>query len=51
MREMATSGGYLVSLASQKIFSNIGTITGSVGVILQTAEITELLKKLVLIQL
>ena len=46
MREMATSGGYLVSLASQKIFSNIGTITGSVGVILQTAEITELLKKI-----
>ena len=46
MREMATSGGYLVSLASQKIFSNIGTITGSVGVILQTAEITELLEKI-----
>ena len=43
---MATSGGYLVSLASQKIFSNIGTITGSVGVILQTAEITELLEKI-----
>lgn len=46
MREMATSGGYLVSLASQKIFSNVGTITGSVGVILQTAEITSLLKKI-----
>jgi protease-4 len=46
MREMATSGGYLVSLASQKIFSNTGTITGSVGVILQTAEITELLEKI-----
>ena len=45
MREMATSGGYLVSLASQKIFSNVGTITGSVGVILQTAEITKLLQK------
>ena len=46
MREMATSGGYLVSLASQKIFSNTGTITGSVGVILQSVEITELLKKI-----
>ncbi len=45
MREMATSGGYLVSLASQKIFSNVGTITGSIGVILQTAEITKLLQK------
>ena len=46
MREMATSGGYLVSLGSQKIFSNVGTITGSVGVILQTAEVTEMLKKI-----
>ena len=46
MREMATSGGYLVSLASKKIYGNSGTITGSVGVILQTAEITSLLEKI-----
>lgn len=46
MREMATSGGYLVSLASQKIFSSSGTITGSIGVILQTAEVTKLLEKI-----
>ncbi len=46
MREMATSGGYLVALGSQKIFSNVGTITGSIGVILQTAEITKLLEKI-----
>ena len=46
MREMATSGGYLVSLASQKIFSSSGTITGSIGVILQTAEVTTLLQKI-----
>ncbi len=46
MREMATSGGYLASLGSDKIFGNEGTITGSVGVILQTADISELLGKL-----
>ena len=26
MREMATSGGYMVSLGSQKIYSNTGSI-------------------------
>ena len=46
MREMATSGGYMVSLGSQKIYSNTGTITGSIGVILQTAEFTSLFDKL-----
>ena len=46
MKEMATSGGYLVSLGAEKIFSNQGTITGSIGVILQTADIGELLKKI-----
>ena len=46
MKEMATSGGYLVSLSSDRIYSNSGTITGSVGVILQTADISELLDKL-----
>ena len=46
MREMATSGGYLVSLSSDRIFGNEGTITGSIGVILQTADISQLLNKL-----
>ena len=46
MKEMATSGGYLATLSSDKIFGNEGTITGSVGVILQTADITELLEKI-----
>ena len=46
MREMATSGGYLVSLSSDRIFGNEGTITGSIGVILQTANISQLLGKL-----
>ncbi len=46
MKEVATSGAYLVSLGADKIFANVGSITGSVGVILQTAEITGLLEKL-----
>ena len=46
MREMATSGGYLVSLSSDRIFGNEATITGSIGVILQTANISQLLNKL-----
>ena len=46
MKEVATSGAYLASLGANKIFANSGTITGSVGVILQTAEITGLLDKL-----
>ncbi|MAZ07011.1 MAG: signal peptide peptidase SppA [Rickettsiales bacterium] len=46
MKEMATSGGYLVSLGAEQIFSNQGTITGSIGVILQTADMSELLKKI-----
>lgn len=46
MREMATSGGYLVSLGADKIYGNSGTITGSIGVILQTADISELLNEI-----
>ena len=33
MKEVATSGAYLVSLGADQIFANTGTITGSVGVI------------------
>ena len=46
MKEVATSGAYLVSLGADKIFANTGTITGSVGVILQTANLTGLLDKI-----
>ncbi len=46
MKEMATSGAYLLSLSSDRIFCNQGTITGSIGVLLQSADITELLSKL-----
>ncbi len=46
MKEVATSGAYLVSLGADQIFANTGTITGSVGVILQTADISILLDKI-----
>ena len=46
MKEMATSGGYLASLSSDKIFGNSGSITGSIGVILQSADISNLLGKI-----
>ncbi|AAL03296.1 MAG: signal peptide peptidase SppA [Rickettsia slovaca] len=46
MGTMAASGGYLISLGGDYIISHNGTITGSIGVILQTAEVTELAQKL-----
>ena len=46
MDELATSAGYLVAVGADHIFAHEGTITGSIGVIFQTAEITELLKKI-----
>ncbi|MDX2050017.1 MAG: signal peptide peptidase SppA [Rickettsiaceae bacterium] len=46
MGSLAASGGYLVSLASNRIFAMNMTITGSIGVIFQTAQIVELAEKL-----
>lgn len=46
MGSLATSGGYMISLAADHIISHNGTITGSIGVIMQSAEITELAEKL-----
>ena len=43
---IAASGGYYVSLAGEKIFSNPGTLTGSIGVILQFPEAEKLLEKI-----
>lgn len=45
MEGVAASGGYYVALASNKIFANAGTITGSIGVILQVSNVEGLLKK------
>ena len=43
MGTLATSGGYMVSLAADRIFAYQGTITGSIGVIMQTADLREAL--------
>ncbi len=43
---LAASGGYYVSLAGDRIFSNPGTLTGSIGVILQFPEAAKLMEKL-----
>ncbi len=46
MKEVAASGGYMVALAGNKIFCYEGTITGSVGVIMQSINIEKLLDTL-----
>lgn len=46
MGTTATSAGYMVALGADLILAHEGTVTGSIGVILQTADVTGLLKKL-----
>ncbi len=46
MGEVAASAGYMVAIAGDRIFARQGSITGSIGVIWQTADITGLLTKL-----
>lgn len=46
MGELATSAGYMIALAADRIVAHEGTITGSIGVLFQTAEVTELLAKI-----
>jgi len=46
MGNTATSAGYMVAIAADHIVARSGTITGSIGVILQTADITGLLAKI-----
>ena len=45
MGTTAASAGYMVAIAADTIFARAGTITGSIGVIFQTADMTELLRK------
>jgi protease-4 len=45
MGELAASGGYMTALAGERIFAREGTITGSIGVIMQTMDVTGLLEK------
>jgi len=46
MRSLAASAGYMVALGTDQVFARDGTITGSIGVIIETAEITQLAEKL-----
>ncbi len=42
---VAASGGYYVAVAADQIFANPGTLTGSIGVIMQMANLEQLMKK------
>ena len=42
---VAASGGYYVAAAADRIYANPGTLTGSIGVVMQLANIEGLLKK------
>lgn len=46
MGAVAASGGYYVAAAAQKIYANPGTITGSIGVIMQFTNFEEIFKKI-----
>lgn len=46
MGSLATSAGYMTAIGADYIAANEGTITGSVGVILQATDVTGLLEKL-----
>jgi protease-4 len=42
---VAASGGYYVAVAADQIYANPGTLTGSIGVIMQLANVGGLMKK------
>ena len=46
LNSLAASGGYMAAIASDHIIAHNGTITGSIGVIMQSSEITNLAEKL-----
>lgn len=43
---LAASAGYMASIAGDRIYARKGTVTGSIGVLAQTGEITDLAEKL-----
>jgi protease-4 len=45
MGSVAASGGYYLAAAADKIVANPGTLTGSIGVLMQLVEVEGLLKK------
>src|SRR5262249_8080933 len=46
MGGMAASGGYYIASACDKIVANPGTLTGSIGVIMQLSNLEDLMKKI-----
>jgi len=46
MGSVTASGGYYIACASDLIVANPGTITGSIGVIMEFTNIEELFKKI-----
>lgn len=46
MGTVAASGGYYIAAASDRIIANPGTLTGSIGVIMELANLEGLLKKI-----
>jgi protease-4 len=46
MRGTAASAGYMVAVPAERIFAREGTLTGSIGVLLETPEFSGLLDKL-----
>ena len=46
MGNVAASGGYYISAPANVIYANPGTITGSIGVIIQQVDISEILNKI-----
>ena len=46
MGSVTASGGYYIAVAGQQIVANPGTMTGSIGVIMEFANYEELLKKI-----
>ncbi len=46
MGSVAASGGYYIAVATDKIVANPGTITGSIGVLMEFADLHEILEKI-----
>jgi len=46
MRSVSASAGYMIALGADQVFAREGTITGSIGVIIETAEVSQLIEKL-----
>ena len=46
MDTTATSAGYMVALAGDRLLAGAGSVTGSIGVLMQTTDVTQLLEKI-----